>query len=87
LGVFDLGYKLASDYEFMLRIFKSGKFTSAYLDRLIVKMRLGGTTNNSIGNIVKGNREIIRAWENNNLSIPFLLLPLRVIKRLLQFVS
>jgi glycosyltransferase involved in cell wall biosynthesis len=87
LGMFNLTYKLASDYEFMLRIFKSGRFTSAYINRLIVKMRLGGATNNSVGNIVQGNREIIKAWKNNKLSVPFYLLPLRVIKRLLQFVS
>ena len=49
-GYFDLQYKLAADYEFMLRIFKKNTFESIYLNRLMVKMRLGGATNKNLRN-------------------------------------
>lgn len=84
-GLFNINYKLAADYEFMLRIFKKYCFNSMYINKVIVKMRLGGATNQSFSNIKKQNIEILNAWKNNNLKIPLLLMPLRALKRLKQF--
>jgi glycosyltransferase involved in cell wall biosynthesis len=85
-GLFDLQYKLAADYELMLRMFKKHHFKSKYINRLIIKMRLGGATNQSFTNIVNQNKEILIAWKNNGLQAPFYLMPLRIFKRLLQFI-
>lgn len=85
-GLFNLDYKLAADYDFMLRIFKKFGTTSEYLPRLMVRMRLGGATNQSFKNIVDGNKEIIKSWKNNGLSVPLFLMPLRFFKRLIQFI-
>lgn len=85
-GFFNLDFKLAADYEFMLRIFKKHNFNSKYINRVIVKMRLGGATNQSFSNIKKQNIEILKAWNHNELKAPFLLMPLRIIKRLIQFI-
>jgi len=85
-GLFNLDFKLAADYEFMLRIFKKHNFKSKYINKIIVKMRLGGATNQSFSNIKKQNIEILKAWKHNHLKLPFLLMPLRIIKRLIQFI-
>jgi glycosyltransferase involved in cell wall biosynthesis len=85
-GLFNLDYTLAADYEFMLRVFKKHAFKSKYIHKVIVKMRLGGATNQSLSNIKRQNIEILNAWENNNLKVPFLLMPLRFLKRLIQFI-
>lgn len=85
-GLFDLQYKLAADYELMLRMFKKHNFKSKYINRLIIKMRLGGATNQSFSNIVNQNKEILKAWKNNGLQAPLYLMPLRILKRLLQFI-
>ncbi len=85
-GLFDLQYKLAADYELMLRIFKKHNFNSKYINRLIIKMRLGGATNQSFSNIVNQNKEILKSWKNNGLNAPFYLMPLRIVKRLSQFI-
>ena len=84
-GTFDLQYKLAADYEFMLRIFKKHNFKSLHIQRLIVRMRLGGATNKNLINILNGNKDILRSWKNNGLKAPIALMPLRIIKRLRQF--
>lgn len=84
-GVFDLEYKIAADYELMLRIFKKYNFNSKYIDRLIVRMRLGGASNGSFSGIMKQNKEVLNAWKKNNLRSPFYLMPLRVFKKLTQF--
>ena len=48
-------------------------------------MRLGGATNNSLKNILEGNKEICKAWILNGFKVPLLLMPLRFIKRVIQF--
>ena len=57
-----------------------------YVNKLIVKMRLGGATNNSFKNIFKGNIEIFKSWKKYKLTPPFYFFPIRIIKRILQFV-
>jgi glycosyltransferase involved in cell wall biosynthesis len=84
-GYFNLKYRLAADYEFMLRIFKQFNFKIKYLPLVLVNMRLGGTTNNSLINILKGNIEILNSWTENGYKIPILLIPKRIFKRLIQF--
>lgn len=84
-GYFNLSLKLASDYEFMLRVFKHNITYSKYIPHVFVRMRLGGSTNKNMANIIKGNIEVLKSWKLNNLNIPIMLMPLRVIKRLVQF--
>ena len=86
VGYFNLNFNLAADYEFMLRVAKNFDFKLKYLNKVIVKMRLGGATNKSFLNIFKQNIEILNAWKQNNLKPPFLLMPKRIIKRVLQFI-
>jgi glycosyltransferase len=84
-GLFNLDYKIAADYELMLRIFKNYTFKSKYINRLIVRMRLGGASNESFSSIIKQNREVLSAWKENNLKSPFYLMPLRIVKKVAQY--
>jgi len=86
-GLFNLDFKLAADYEFMLRIFKKHHFSSRYINKVIVKMRLGGATNKSFSNIKRQNIEILNAWRHNELKPPLLLMLFRLFKRLIQFIK
>jgi glycosyltransferase involved in cell wall biosynthesis len=86
VGFFNIKYKLAADYDFMLRAFKKFGNASEYFPRLMVKMRLGGATNKSLQNIINGNKEILLSWKSNGLKPPFMLMPFRVFKRLIQFI-
>lgn len=85
-GLFDLQYKLAADYELMLRMFKKNDFTSKYINRLVIKMRLGGATNQSFKNIINQNKEILKSWKKNGLKAPFYLMLFRIFKRIAQFI-
>jgi len=87
VGLFNQGMRLAADYEFMLRLFKLHNYKSKYINKLLVKMRLGGATNGSMKNIIDGNKEILSAWKTNNLKVPLLLMPKRILKRLTQFIK
>ena len=59
LGGFDLNYKIAADFELLFRFIEQNKIKTQYLPEVLVKMRLGGTTNKNLSNILKQNREII----------------------------
>jgi glycosyltransferase involved in cell wall biosynthesis len=67
LGGFDLSYRLAADFELMLRFLEINKIRARYVPEVWVKMRAGGVTNNSIKNIVVQNQEILRALRDHGL--------------------
>ncbi len=66
-GLFNLDFRIAADYEIILRFIKKYKISTQFLDEYIIKMRLGGESNQNIKNIIKGNKEIYKAWVINNL--------------------
>jgi glycosyltransferase involved in cell wall biosynthesis len=85
-GLFDLSFRLAADFEIMLRFLDKHKISTVYLKDPLVKMRLGGKTNKSLKNIYYQNLECLRAFDNNNLKVSKLLYPFfRIIPKVLQF--
>lgn len=56
-GLFDVSYKAAMDYEFLLRLHKSG-VTGKYLEQTLAAMRLGGESDI---NFVRAYKEVARA--------------------------
>jgi len=66
-GKFDLSFKIAADYDFMLRVLGKHKISTAYLPKVLYKMRVGGASNRSIGNILQKSKEDARALKNNNI--------------------
>jgi glycosyltransferase len=58
-GGFDLTYKIAADYDFMMRILHKGEVNIKYLSQVITKMRVGGSSN-TIRNLRKKSMEDLR---------------------------
>ena len=65
-GVFDTSFKIAADYDIMLR-FLSGGVSTVYCPIVAVKMRTGGLSNGSFGNILRKMREDITAARKNSV--------------------
>ena len=68
-GVFDTSFDVSADFELMLRFIEKNRIRTKYLDRYMVKMRMGGESTRNIANIVKGNRNIIRAFRKNDIQV------------------
>lgn len=66
-GGFDLSYRIAADYDFILRVFPRIPSGIRYLDKLFVRMKVGGTSNRSIQNIVAKSAEDLRALRRNEI--------------------
>jgi len=86
-GLFNLAYKFAADFELMLRFLDRHKISAYYLPEMLVKMRLGGATNNSIVNIIKGNFECFKAFKENGISVSILYPLYRLLPKLKQFFN
>ena len=87
LGGFDLSFRIAADFELMARYLEAARISSHYIPEVLVKMRLGGTTNRSLSNIVKQNAEIRRALKK--LGLRFMLTRFvlnKLVSRAIQFV-
>lgn len=82
--VFDLTYKLAADYDLMFRILKVNSIKSYHVNRVLVRMRLGGATNKNLKNIFRGNKEIINIWSKYNYKIPVKFFINRYAKKIYQ---
>lgn len=67
-GNFNLDLGSAADYELMLRFLVKHRISSVYIPEVLVKMRTGGVSNNSIKSRLKANRMDRLAWTVNGLS-------------------
>ena len=86
-GNFNLTYKIAADFEIMLRFLEKYSISTYYIEEYIVKMRLGGESNKSIKNIKKGKNEIMHAFKENNIQIPFYYTYKRWVSKLIQYLK
>ena len=66
-GHFDTSFKIAADYEFILRIFKDQFLRFEYLPKTITTMRLGGISNGSLRNIALKVKEDYRAMRKHQV--------------------
>jgi glycosyltransferase involved in cell wall biosynthesis len=65
-GTFDTTYRIAADYDFILRIFKQGALNVHYIPQVLVRMRLGGVSNRNPALILRKSREDFRALRSNS---------------------
>jgi glycosyltransferase involved in cell wall biosynthesis len=63
-GHFDLDFKIAADYDFMLRILKDDTLKFTYLPTVVTRMRVGGASN-ALGNIRQKMKEDLKALKKN----------------------
>ncbi len=59
-GFYNTSFSISADYELMLR-FITHKINISYIPEVIVKMRIGGTSNRSLKNIIQKMKEDHRA--------------------------
>jgi glycosyltransferase len=84
-GIFNLDFKIAADYELMLRFLEKYKISSSYISEIFVKMRVGGESNQSIKNIIKANIESYKAWKVNDLKISSIRMFAKPLSKVFQY--
>lgn len=70
LGLFDLNFKIASDYESIVRFLYHHKRKICYLPKTIINMRLGGASNSNLNNILTKMNEDLLIMKKYRLPYP-----------------
>ena len=84
-GVYDVSYRCAADYEFMVRFLKDEKNRLAYVPEVLIAMFYGGTSNAGLRNYLVSFREGYRALKKNGVPHPLMITLKRTLRVLSQF--
>lgn len=83
-GLFNLDFKIAADYELMLRFLLKG-IKVGYINKTLVSMREGGFSGQSYKQRKRGWDELKRAWIVNELSVPKFFIARRLLSKIKQY--
>ena len=67
IGSFNINYLISADYDLMLRLFSHPQTKSMHINEVLIKMKIGGASNRSIGNIILKSKEDFLALKRNKI--------------------
>jgi glycosyltransferase len=85
LGLFDTSFKIAADYDFLLRCFSKEGYKFTYIPLVITHMRIGGASS-KWQNLYKKSREDMHALRKNGMAFPLWILTRKMSSKLKQFI-
>jgi glycosyltransferase involved in cell wall biosynthesis len=85
LGNYSLDYGTAADYELMLRFIHLNQLPVYYIARVLVKMSVGGVSNNNISSRIKALFFDMRAMYKNRIIFPPITLLFKPVRKIRQF--
>lgn len=85
-GLYALDYKLAADYDMMVRLFCKYKITSRYVSKDFVTMRTGGMSTSSIANRIQLTKEDAKACRRYGIYSNFLMCSVKYITKVFEFI-
>ncbi len=84
-GAYDISYRCAADYEFMVRFLKDGRNRLAYVPEILIAMFYGGTSNAGLRNYLVSFKEGYLALKRNGVPHPLWITVKRTFRVLGQF--
>lgn len=87
VGIFNTKFKIAADYDFMLRLFKNNSYKICYINDYLVKMRGGGCSTDGLKGYINSLQESDKVLRHNKIKFPIICNILRIIKTFLQGFS
>jgi glycosyltransferase involved in cell wall biosynthesis len=86
-GLYKLDYKIAADYELLMRFLFTEKLSYKYIKRVMVYMRTGGVSNQSVMSRYTLNKEIIKACKENGVNTNMGLLSLKYFNKVFEYIK
>jgi glycosyltransferase involved in cell wall biosynthesis len=86
-GLYDLQYGSATDYELMLRFIHTHKIEVHYLNKVVVKMLIGGVSNKNIKNRINAWKNDYKAMRTNGLPFPYIAIVLKPLRKITQYIN
>jgi glycosyltransferase involved in cell wall biosynthesis len=69
LGLYDDSFKIAGDFELMLRFLEKHNIRSKYIPKTLVNMKVGGASNNGLKSKLHILKEEFRAFNQNDIDV------------------
>lgn len=85
-GLYSLDYRIAADYEMMVRMLYKGGVSYTHFPKVVVKMRAGGVSTGGLRSSWRLNNEIVRACRANGLKTNLIRVLSKVPAKLLELV-
>lgn len=86
LGGFRLDMPLSADFELMLRFIEVNQLKTKHIDKVLVRMRIGGVTSRNLMSIVHGVIQCRHSFKVNGIKAPVYYPFLRLFPKLKQFI-
>jgi glycosyltransferase len=86
-GYFNTDLKIAADYELILRFLGKHHITTHYIPEVLIKMRMGGSSNGSVKNIIRKTMEDYKALKINGMNGRAITLLLKIFSKVPQFFN
>ncbi len=86
-GLYQLDYKIAADYELLMRFIYKNRIKYHYIDEELVYMRTGGISNKNWLSRYTLNKEIIKACRENGVQTNMLLLSLKYFTKIFEYIK
>lgn len=86
-GLFKTDYKIAADYELLIRFLYVHKLKYRYLPLTMVKMRKGGVSSRNLMSNVVLNNEIIRACHENGINTNVMKVYSKYVTKIFELVT
>jgi glycosyltransferase involved in cell wall biosynthesis len=85
IGLFDIKYKISADYDFLLKVICSKKYKINFLDKVLVSMRTGGTSDTSVFSRIKEWETLSSIFNKYYKTFPFWFFVTRPLIKFCQF--
>lgn len=86
LGYYNLNMHPSSDYEFFLRYFYFSNLKIKRLDCFILKFSMGGRSTRNYMNNLKAQKQHKDCWRINGQEPPWYLVPMKILRKPVQFI-
>jgi hypothetical protein len=86
-GLYKTDYKIAADYELLMRLIYKGRISYTYIEEILVMMRTGGLSNRNLLSRYTLNKEIIKACRENGVNTNMAILSLKYFNKVFEFIK
>lgn len=87
IGLFNLKYRIAADYDFMIRVMKDKDIKLEYINDYIIYMRAGGASTAGIKGYMKNLKEANAVLKDNKIKHPYIINIKRILKTINQMLK
>ena len=84
-GYYKTDYKIAADFDLLIRFIYVNKINTKYIPLDMVTMRTGGASTNGLKSRIKGRNEQLRSFQENGIKINRFIFSLRYLYKITEF--